>query len=821
MQVKSRFLRVTNQSVRLTGWEIHLPSCGFLVLMLVLPGAPYALSSQPACFARFSFSFCPVRECADVHGTLPATDELPERGDHHADRYCIRAEWCGPAAEHSGVCAERAGRYIYGRGELPVVGTPPSGSPLVGTTTNFDGTFTIPNMPVGTNIPLVIQTGRWRRQVLIPTVQACTGNVLTTDLSRFPRNHNEGDIPFIAVATGSADSVECVLRKVGIDNAEFTDPNGGGRINFYTATGRPGATIDAATPTADALLSTQAALNQYDVLMLPCEGGEFIKPAQQLANVVNFANAGGRIYSSHFSYVWMFQNPPFNTIATWHPNERVTIPDGIATVDQTFSEGKTLAEWLQLVGASTTAGQIPIQTLRQDQDGVVSPTQSYLRLNNAADGNPVMQFVFDTPVGQTGGQCGRVLFNEYHVEAPGQVGAAFPAECSAAATMTAQEKLLEFSLFELSSDGSAATLTPATQDFGTEAVGFNSPTETFTWTNHSTFSAAVSLLTATGDFTVTSSNCASVAAGASCQINVVFNPTAVGARTGMLTVGSSGTTLISTLTGTGIPALTFSLGGVNFGSLDVGAVKTQTFTVTNGASGTVPVPPFTTTGDYGVSSNCGGALGAGATCTVTVSFQPTTTGARPGTVTLASTSAAYPAVPTMLTGNGIDFTLGLSPTTGSAVAGYGVTTNSTTTPLAGFANGIVMTCSTTAPGTTCTLNQNNFSPAAAVQDLVTITTTSKYTVVGYGGAGGGWLWVLAVGSGCLLWVRRRSMGSALRGGLVLVILAAAGLSVTGCSGKQPGQNAIYTGPGTYSFTVKATDGFLVHSATYSLTVSAK
>ena len=706
----------------------------------------------------------------------------------------------------------------------PVVGQPPSGSPLVGATTNFDGTFTIPNMPVGTNIPLVIQTGRWRRQVVIPVVSACTGTALTADLSHMPRNQSEGDIPKIAVATGSADSVECVLRKVGISDSEFTDPGGTGRINFYSSTGKAGALIDSSTPNADALLGTAAALDQYDVLMLPCEGGEYIKPAQELANVVSFANAGGRIYSSHFSYVWMFQNVPFNTVANWSPNERSSIPDGVATVDQSFSEGKTLAEWLQLVNASTTLGQIPIQTLRQDMNGVKSPTQSYLTLNNNADGNPVMQFVFDTPVGQTGGQCGRVLFNEYHVEAPAttSTGAVFPVECSNTATMTAQEKLLEFSLFELTSDGSAATLTPATQDFGTEAVGFNSPVQTFTWTNNSTFSASVSLLTTSGDFTITGANCSSVAPGGSCQINVVFNPTAVGARTGTLTVGSSGTTLISTLTGTGIPDLTFSLASLTFGSLDVGATSTQSFVVTNGASGAVPVPPFTTTGDYSVANNCGGALGAGASCTVNVTFKPTATGSRPGTLSLASVSAAYPTTPTTLSGNGVDFTLGLSPTSGTTVAGYGSTTNSTTTPIAGFAAQVNISCSTTAPATTCALTQNTFIPGVPVQDQVTITTGAKYQVVGYGGVGGGGLlWVLALGSGGLLWLMRKRAGAGLRGALFLLLLAAASLSATGCSGKTPAENATYTAPGTYSFTVTATDGFLVHSATYALTVTTK
>jgi hypothetical protein len=54
-----------------------------------------------------------------------------------------------------------------------------------------------------------------------------------------------------------------------------------------------------------------------------------------------------------------------------------------------------------------------------------------------------------------------------------------------------------------------------------------------------------------------------------------------------------------------------------------------------------------------------------------------------------------------------------------------------------------------------------------------------------------------------------------------VLLAATGLAITGCSGKLPAQNSVYTGPGTYTVTVSATDGFLTHSATYTLTVTAK
>ena len=360
----------------------------------------------------------------------------------------------------------------------PAVGELPSGSPLVGTTTGVDGGFTLVNVPVGANIPLVVVAGKWRRQVVVPGTAACASTSFST---RMPRNQSEGDIPLIAVATGSADQVECVLRKVGLDDTEFTDPGGTGRINLYSGSFSPGARIDTATPSENVLMGSSATLNQYDVLMLPCEGGQYIRTAPQLANLISYANAGGRVYSSHFGYAWMYNNPPFNGVANWSVNQ-AALADGLATVDLTFSDGQTLSQWLQLIGASTTPGQITVQTTKHDLNGVIAPTQSWLTLNDAAHGNPVMQFTFNTPIAAPN-QCGRVLFNEYHVEnSGGTAGRAFPAECSAGA-MTPQEKLLEYSLFDLTNNGGGPTMEPVSADFGQEPIGFTTAPKAFKWTN--------------------------------------------------------------------------------------------------------------------------------------------------------------------------------------------------------------------------------------------------------------------------------------------------------------------------------------------------
>ena len=388
--------------------------------------------------------------------------------------------------------------------------------------------------------------------------------------------------------------------------------------------------------------------------------------------------------------------------------------------------------------------------------------------------------------------------------------------------MTPQEKLLEYSLFDLTNEGGSPTMAPVSADFGSEPVGFTSASQKFLWTNNSTFSLLVSSVTMTGDFVITGNTCTAVGAGATCEIDVAFDPTAIGPRTGMLTVATSSNTLTAPLTGTGVPDLTGSPASLNFGNVDIGGSSTpQVVTFTNAATAAVPVPQILTTGDFAVTTTCGSTIAALGTCTISVTFKPTATGARNGTLTVNSSAAAYAGLSTALTGNGVDFSLGDAPGSGSVVAGLNMTTNATVTPIAGFSAPVSLSCTTNAQASTCVPASISFTPTAAVTTAVSITTTSKYTVVGYGGLGGnGLLSLIALGSGLLLWMKRRSAGALGRFSLGMVFLAATSLLATGCSGKDPAQNAQYTTPGTYTYTLTATDGFLTRTATYTLTVTA-
>ncbi len=339
-----------------------------------------------------------------------------------------------------------------------------TGTPLVSATTGVDGKFTLSNVPCGVDVPVVIQLGRWRRQITVPKVACCANTALTNAQTHLPRNKSEGDIPKIAVVTGSADPMECVLPKIGIDTTEFTDPAGNGRINFYQAsTAGKGATLSTTTPKDTALWSNLAAMKQYDLIIIDCEGSAYDKSAYY-NNIVSYTSAGGRIYTSHFGYSFLHgQNqkaPPalntaFDATATWNVNQS-SPPNQTATIDQSFPRGMTFANWLKQV-AGGTLGRVQVNTVRHDFDAVVAPSQRWVygTTTGAAGGTVIpLHYTFNTPVGTPAAQqCGRVMYSDFHVNTGASGTGTFPGECSlgTGVKLAAQEKVLEFMIFDLTS----------------------------------------------------------------------------------------------------------------------------------------------------------------------------------------------------------------------------------------------------------------------------------------------------------------------------------------------------------------------------------
>jgi len=362
------------------------------------------------------------------------------------------------------------------------------GSPVVRATTDAAGNFTLGtatgDVPTGIDLPLVIQIGKWRRELTLPSamVTACEDNTLEDPaMMRLPANQSEGHLPKIALTTGGYDALECLLRKIGVSDSEFTPESGDGRINLFaggTLAGAPVATMmgnrtSAGTNAYDASLNggamftaadtwweSQDNLNHYDIVLHSCEGlptamtTNKSMPARMALQA--YADAGGRVFASHWHNYWIAQGPaPWPTLANFIQNGQDLASPFAATIDTSFPKGAALAEWLVNVGGSTTPGQLLINGAKRTVNTVNTPSQRWIYGTSPMS---TQYFSFTTPATANATACGKVVFSDLHVSAG--TGAAtddisvpakpFPTGC-VTTELSAQEKALEFMIFDLSS----------------------------------------------------------------------------------------------------------------------------------------------------------------------------------------------------------------------------------------------------------------------------------------------------------------------------------------------------------------------------------
>jgi len=185
--------------------------------------------------------------------------------------------------------------------------------------------------------------------------------------------------------------------------------------------------------------------------------------------------------------------------------------------------------------------------------------------------------------------------------------------------------------------------------FGTVAVG-GSRTLAVTVTNYSNTAMSINGVSTTGtDFAYVAGGkgtCGtSVPAGTACTVNVKFNPKAAGARFGTLTIKDSDPSspqvvnLLGEGTNVNLPNL---YPGMIFSAVSLGSSAQQQVTLTNQGSTALTISQIQTVGDFSETDNCGTSLNAGANCTITVIFKPTTTGVLRGNLIVWDSDPASP-----------------------------------------------------------------------------------------------------------------------------------------------------------------------------------
>lgn len=346
-------------------------------------------------------------------------------------------------------------------------------SSITHTFTDASGGFVLDAAPAGSQIPLVLQTGKWRRQITIAEVAPCTDTALTDpQLTRLPRNQREGDMPRIAVATGAGDTLECLPRRLGIDDSELTTKAGAGRVHLFAGPlsgSRQGVQAfdtslnDGAllTPSSE-LWSSLESLLRYDLVILSCEGQtqEPFKPPLARQLMYDYASQGGRILASHWQNIWFAKGPqPLPNVGTWTDRQDPAEGDGpvMATVNQAFPAGAEFASWLTSVGASAQLGQLEV-TASRDNLQAVDPllAREWLSVDNPnypEAPKAVQMMSFDAPLGVPEEmQCGRAVYTDLHLASgPFTAQAAipnYPLGCTSG-PLTSQEKTFVFMLFHV------------------------------------------------------------------------------------------------------------------------------------------------------------------------------------------------------------------------------------------------------------------------------------------------------------------------------------------------------------------------------------
>ena len=260
------------------------------------------------------------------------------------------------------------------------------GNPVVQTTTDEHGHFSLTGIPVAAQLPVVVQIGKWRKILQLQTMPtACMDNPLPVVDTTLPTKQTDtgGDVmsvsmPQIAISTGSADALECLVRKLGIADEEITTDSGTGRVHLFSGNGAnqfesgfPGGTGNFSDSTT--LWSTYDKLKNYDIIMCSCEGGQHpeTKPQAAMNAVKEYADMGGRVFLSHWHNIWIegsfkdgTQAPlVWPAIATFN-NENNTLDDNTSdSIDTTSNpKGQSFATWMldPHVMGSTTADLIPI-----------------------------------------------------------------------------------------------------------------------------------------------------------------------------------------------------------------------------------------------------------------------------------------------------------------------------------------------------------------------------------------------------------------------------------------------------------------------------
>jgi hypothetical protein len=285
----------------------------------------------------------------------------------------------------------------------------------------------------------------------------------------------------------------------------------------------------------------------------------------------------------------------------------------------------------------------------------------------------------------------------------------------------------------------AVALSTASLTFTDQVVGTTSGAQTITLSNTGSAPLNITSIVVSGDFAETHTCGGSVAAGTNCQINVTFAPGARGIRVGTLTITSNAldSPHADNLTGTGIaPVVSLSSLSLAFpGQLVTTTSEAQELTLSNIGDAPLSISSIATSGEFTQNDNCPFSpqlLSPGTNCIVSVTFAPSASGDRTGTLTVTDDAVGSPRT-VSLAGIGTDFTLHVSSGSSTSETVSPGQTASFVLSLApsDFSGNVSLTCTENITAATCSVTPASVTLDGAnpVEIKVRVTTTARSVIV--------------------------------------------------------------------------------------------
>lgn len=191
-------------------------------------------------------------------------------------------------------------------------------------------------------------------------------------------------------------------------------------------------------------------------------------------------------------------------------------------------------------------------------------------------------------------------------------------------------------------------ISPASLDFGNVAAGSSSAAQAVTITDISGGTVSLQSISVLPPFQQTNNCGSTLVSGAICTVQILFSPTLIGSDSGVLSVqnASDGHLYTGALSGTGTGApLKVSAGNLLFNNRTIGtASPARTVTVTNQFASAISIINIGLSGDFTETDTCGFPLPPAGTCTISVSFQPTSAGLRSGTLSIVNSAPGSPLI---------------------------------------------------------------------------------------------------------------------------------------------------------------------------------